>query len=66
LSDGLCHELSPNPRDNERDWTDVRDVVRAYWLALEHSVPGEVYNISSGIRPSVGQMLELLLTMTDV
>jgi GDP-4-dehydro-6-deoxy-D-mannose reductase len=50
---------------SERDWTDVRDVLRAYWPALEHSVPGEIYNISSGIRPSVGQMLELLLTMTD-
>jgi GDP-4-dehydro-6-deoxy-D-mannose reductase len=25
---------------SERDWTDVRDVVRAYWLALEHGVLG--------------------------
>ena len=49
----------------ERDWTDVRDVVRAYWLALEHGVSGAVYNIGCGVRRSVGEMLDLLLTMTD-
>jgi GDP-4-dehydro-6-deoxy-D-mannose reductase len=27
----------------QRDWTDVRDVVRAYWLATQHCTPGEVY-----------------------
>ena len=28
-------------------------------------MPGEVYNIACGVRRSVAQMLELLLTMTD-
>ena len=50
---------------SERDWTDVRDVVRAYWLVLEHGVPGEVYNVGSGVRRSVREMLDLLLTMTN-
>jgi nucleoside-diphosphate-sugar epimerase len=31
-----------------RDFTDVRDMVRAYWLAVNHATPGEVYNIASG------------------
>lgn len=50
---------------SERDWTDVRDMARAYWLALEHGVPGEVYNIGSGVCRSVGEMLDLLLSLTS-
>jgi GDP-4-dehydro-6-deoxy-D-mannose reductase len=48
-----------------RDFTDVRDVVRAYWLALEKGVPGEVYNICSGKAWTIRQMLDLLLGMTS-
>src|SRR5688500_14550069 len=33
---------------SKRDFTDVRDMVRAYWLLLEKGKPGEVYNIGSG------------------
>lgn len=32
----------------KRDFSDVRDVVRAYWLLLEKGRPGEVYNVCSG------------------
>ena len=32
----------------ERDFTDVRDMVRAYRLVAEHARPGEVYNLGSG------------------
>jgi GDP-4-dehydro-6-deoxy-D-mannose reductase len=35
-----------------RDYTDARDVVRAYLLALERCAPGETYNVTSG-RPTV-------------
>lgn len=45
----------------ERDYTDVRDVVRAYWLLLERGAPGEVYNICSGHSWSVQQILDFLL-----
>jgi GDP-4-dehydro-6-deoxy-D-mannose reductase len=34
--------------DAVRDFTDVRDMVEAYWLAAEKGEPGEVYNIASG------------------
>ncbi|MBX6770378.1 MAG: GDP-mannose 4,6-dehydratase [Chloroflexi bacterium] len=50
---------------SKRDWTDVRDTVRAYWLALERGVPGEVYNVGSGVCRSVEEMLKILLQQTD-
>ena len=51
--------------ESKRDWTDVRDTVRGYWLALEKGVPGEVYNIGSGICRTCREMLDVLLTHTD-
>ncbi|MDE3103002.1 MAG: GDP-mannose 4,6-dehydratase [Chloroflexota bacterium] len=50
----------------KRDWTDVRDMARAYWLALEKAQPGESYNIGSGRTRTVGQMLEALLAHSKV
>ena len=48
----------------QRDWTDVRDMVKAYWLALERGKPGEVYNIGSGRCRPVKEMLDMLLSLT--
>lgn len=50
----------------KRDWVDVRDVVRGYWLALEKGVPGEVYNIGSGVTRTIQFMLDLLLSLSPV
>lgn len=52
--------------DAERDYTDVRDMVRAYWLALRHGKPGEVYNVGSGTTYSVRKLLEILLELSAV
>ena len=49
-----------------RDFTDVRDMVKAYWLALEKCAGGEVYNICSGKAWRIRDVLDLLLTMTRV
>ncbi len=48
----------------QRDFTDVRDMVRAYVLALERGAPGEVYNIGSGKAYSIRQLLNTFLSMT--
>lgn len=50
----------------KRDFTDVRDVVRAYWLALEKGKPGETYNIASGTCYTVQEVLDLLLSYSNV
>lgn len=49
-----------------RDFTDVRDVVRAYWLALEKGKKGDVYNICSGKDYSAGEVLKVLLSLSRV
>jgi GDP-4-dehydro-6-deoxy-D-mannose reductase len=41
-------EIALGNGDPVRDFSDVRDVVRAYVLLAEHGVPGEVYNVCSG------------------
>jgi GDP-4-dehydro-6-deoxy-D-mannose reductase len=45
----------------KRDFTDVRDVVRAYWLAAERCSPGEPYNVCSGISHPISDVVEALL-----
>lgn len=45
----------------ERDFTDVRDMVRAYELAVLRGTPGAVYNIGTGRATSMQTILETLL-----
>ncbi len=47
--------------DVSRDFTDVRDVVRAWRLAALVGVPGEAYNICSGRATPIRTVLEGLL-----
>jgi GDP-4-dehydro-6-deoxy-D-mannose reductase len=52
--------------ESKRDWTDVRDMVRGYWLALEKGEAGEVYNVGSGSTRTVREMMDILLSMSKV
>lgn len=49
-----------------RDFTDVRDVVRAYHLLVSQGEPGEVYNIGSGQSHAIQKVLDTLLSMSRV
>jgi len=51
--------------DSQRDFTDVRDTVRAYWLAVQKGRPGEVYNIATGKAITIRELLERLLALSD-
>ncbi len=53
--------LSPS-----RDFTDVRDVVRAYEGLILRGEPGEVYNVASGTPRSIQSILDGLLALTEV
>jgi GDP-4-dehydro-6-deoxy-D-mannose reductase len=49
-----------------RDFTDVRDMVRAYWLAVTKAKPGEVYNIATGNGIRIREMLERPISLANV
>ncbi len=50
----------------ERDFTDVRDMVRAYLLAITRGEPGEVYNIGSGKAHTIQSVLDAFLSGSKV
>jgi GDP-4-dehydro-6-deoxy-D-mannose reductase len=52
--------------ESVRDFTDVRDVVRAYWLSLEQASGGDVFNVGSGKGHTVQTILDTLLSLTPV
>ncbi len=57
---GKRKELNVGNLDVERDFSDVRDIVRAYLLAVQKCKPGEVYNICSGKAYNIGKMLNVM------
>lgn len=48
-----------------RDFTDVRDVVRAYALLAEKGAAGETYNVGSGHAVSIGEVLQVVLRQSS-
>lgn len=50
--------------DAIRDFTDVRDMVRAYALSVMHGTPGEAYVIASGIGRSIKKVVDILLSLS--
>ncbi len=49
-----------------RDYSDVRDVVRAYRLLIEHGAPGEVYNIASSHDVALSDIAHQLAELVGV
>lgn len=49
-----------------RDYADVRDIIRGYWLLLERGEHGEVYNLCSGRAWAIQEVLDFLLAESRV
>jgi len=58
-------ELKVGNLEAKRDFTDVRDMVRAYHLALEHGEAGDVYNLGAERAYSIREVLDMLLGMSE-
>jgi GDPmannose 4,6-dehydratase len=53
--------------DSLRTFADVRDAVRAYYLAVTvNPIPGEVYNIGGNYTCTIGQMLDSLIEISNL
>lgn len=63
VENGLAASLKVGNLSAKRDFTHVRDVVRAYRLIAEKGRPGEVYNVGSGAVHSAQEILDRLCTM---
>ena len=48
----------------KRDFTDVRDVVRAYVLLVQKGVSGEIYNVGSGYALEINQILQKIISLS--
>jgi GDP-4-dehydro-6-deoxy-D-mannose reductase len=60
-----AREVPVGSLDPVREVNDVRDVVRAYRLLVEHGVPGEAYNVCSGRGYSVREIVDRLTAKAD-
>jgi len=63
LGPGRVRVGSLEPR---RDFSDVRDIVRGYHLAMAEGEAGEVYNLGSEQAHSIRQLLEILMDLSTV
>lgn len=59
-------ELAVGTVTTRRDFTDVRDVVRAYRLLVEKGEPGGVYNVCSGSDVAIGEVASRLMALAGV
>ena len=48
-----------------RDFSDVRDIVRAYRLIVEKGLPGKAYNVGSGVAHSLEDMLKTITSLSS-
>jgi GDP-4-dehydro-6-deoxy-D-mannose reductase len=77
VAPALAGRIAANERSGEakvkvgnlspkRDFTDVRDVVRAYRLLVERGTAGEVYNVCSGTAIAVRSLAEVFIEMATI
>ncbi len=59
-------ELVVGTVTTRRDFTDVRDVVRAYRLLVERAAPGSVYNVCSGRDVAIADVAHLVMGLAGV
>jgi GDP-4-dehydro-6-deoxy-D-mannose reductase len=62
---GEINDLKHGNLEAVRDFTDVRDIARAYRLIGEKGLSGETYNVGSGIGYKAQSILDVLLKLAS-
>lgn len=62
---GKLDKLLVGNLQSKRDFSDVRDIARAYRLIVEEGKPGEIYNVGGGVFHSIDSILNKLLEMSS-
>ena len=62
---GLAKKLKVGNLDMVRDFLDIQDALTAIYLIAERGVPGDVYNICSGLGRSIGEIAEGLQKLSE-
>jgi GDP-4-dehydro-6-deoxy-D-mannose reductase len=60
------HVMNVGNLCNTRDITDVRDVVKAYYLLLKYGQKGEIYNVCSGSEVEISVLLDHLIEISGI
>lgn len=58
------HEIAVGRVDAEREFNDVRDIVRAYRQLLMKGSPGSVYNVCTGLSYTVGEVAKRMIGLS--
>jgi GDP-4-dehydro-6-deoxy-D-mannose reductase len=66
LEKGKRQDISVGNLEAIRDFSDVRDIMRGYWLAVEKGEPGEVYNLASGVGVTIKDLLHLIISKSKL
>lgn len=66
IKSGIQTRFTVGNLESIRDFTDVRDVVRAYRILLERGEAGGIYNICSDCRMEISRLLEMIASVIGV
>jgi GDP-4-dehydro-6-deoxy-D-mannose reductase len=61
---GLVASIKIGNLEAKRDFTDIRDVVLAYWQIINKGMPGEIYNVCIGKSIAINEILNILINLS--
>ncbi|WFB35079.1 GDP-mannose 4,6-dehydratase [Kiritimatiellota bacterium B12222] len=66
FTQGAPPEMKTGNLESQRDFTDVRDVVRGYRLIMENGTPGQAYNLSSSHLRPIRDLIEGFVEISGI